>query len=595
MSTARIRSIEHKDGKGKGVFEYTYEAGLVLTDRSVSVRDGDSVYRLAAATNLPYETTGAGMPEGGAFFRLESTGESTLRDDLGDPSQGGNIVHVRTLTGDQSLENSLGDRVVLVDSLVDLKAMDLSLASPGQVRWIGSEELVIYANAGSGSDANNGLDSSTPKATLQGAIDALEVFGTYLHGQFAIQLAAGTYSRGRFPDKGIQSENPIIVRGPDVGGHPTVPTAIISEAASGVTADGILFRGGTRILAKDLKFIGWDGSTSVGGIQGTDVCELWTDNCHFDTCHWGASVLNRSNLDVKGGIFDSCGSVNGVVGTGGGGTRTLFNCRHAIGTQNAGTLTLGPIFRNCSKACFAQEGSTGHCDYATIEDCSRGLEANVNSRFNYSGTSFKRNIIDVLVNNSHVFASNPQYGTGADESNLRFAANNYGATGGLGYFTDHEEGNAIGKRVYDVDFINTLYNSTAQVTVHESTLAAYMWRNSSFGLTVPRSITLKIYGFLNGTSDVKRLNVRLGNMLTQLSFTSGDVGEFEAEATVFFTDRNEQFMSFRGYRHLSPAVRVSNDVGSETLTTNTALTLQTQLFNTNDSIRIYTVEASMNG
>lgn len=527
-------------------------------------------------------------------------GTEAVLDDGDLANNGGTILEYTTqvdsATGSQTIVAAIEQRVFYVDAIANLLTIDLSSVQPGQLKWVGSSELVIYVDASTGSDANDGFEVGSPKLTLQSAIDRLAIFGPYLNGQFVIELAAGTYARGRFPDEGITSENPIIIRGPDVSGHPNVPTAIISEGASGVAADGILARGGTRLRVQDVKFTGWDGSSSVGGVQVTDAGELYTENCHFDNCYWGASVLNRSNLDVKGGIFDPCGTLNGVL-SGGAGTRTLFNCRHAIGTQNAGTLANGPIFRNSAKACMAQEGSTGHADYLTIHDCGRGLEANVNSRFNYTGTQFRRNTVDVYINNSHVFASSADYGTGADESSLRIAGNNYAATGDIDYFTTHDPGRGAGSRTYHSEFVNTLYNTAVNNTFHTTTLTGGMWRNVSFSPTTSRIIRFRVAGTCSGVAGVKRFNLRMGSALAQLNLEASRDGEFELEGNIYFTDRGEQFITFKGYVDQSSAPRVHHVVASEAITANTDITLEVNVLGAGggDDIRIYTVEATLVG
>lgn len=59
-----------------------YVGGLVIDSRDTVIVDGDDRYALAASAALPYTTTGAGMPEGGAFV---SVGDAKLRGDLVQP------------------------------------------------------------------------------------------------------------------------------------------------------------------------------------------------------------------------------------------------------------------------------------------------------------------------------------------------------------------------------------------------------------------------------------------------------------------------------------------------------------------------------
>lgn len=523
------------------------------------------------------------------------------------------VEAIETSTGSQPVAGALDDRIIHVSSynemlgflsvaselaVFNLNGSYFKLSDGEFVRWVNPDnENIIYVSS-SGSNANTGFSSSVPKLTIQSAIDTLAMFGPYLQGQWVIQIAAGTYARGRFPDLGLESENPILIRGVDVGGHPNVPTTIISEGVTGITGNGLLALSDTEYVAQDIKFIGWNGSASSEGCSSNDDGRLFTINCHFENCTYGASGTEQSNVDVKGGIFTRCGYINDVDPFGAG-VRTLFNSRHAIGVQNAGTLANGPIFTDCAKAAFAQEGSTGHCDYATIEDCVRGLEANINSRFNYSGTSFKRNGIDVLCNYSHVFASNPVYGTGIDESDSRVVINNLGTSAGLGFLEEYEESRAISEKTYDIDYVNTLINETASGTpaniFHTSTLSGGMWRNLSSGITQGRKLNFKVAGQLNGTASSKTILMRFGSSFVGIGFVAADSGAFEIEGSIYFPGREEQFMTIRGYRHLSPSMRVANTSMTQSLTADTPITLEANVGDAADSVRIYTVEASIAG
>lgn len=82
-----------------------YAAGVEVTAYNQVIRDGGEFWRVAAGTSLPYMTTGAGMPEGGAFV---SVGDAVLRQDLDNPDKGAAMA-------------SRG--VVAVDSIADLLAL----------------------------------------------------------------------------------------------------------------------------------------------------------------------------------------------------------------------------------------------------------------------------------------------------------------------------------------------------------------------------------------------------------------------------------------------------------------------------------------
>lgn len=81
-----------------------YTAGIEVTARNQVILAGGEYWAVVAATELPYVTTGAGMPEGGAFA---SVGDAVLRSDLAslDVTKGAALV---------------GRGVVAVDSIASL-------------------------------------------------------------------------------------------------------------------------------------------------------------------------------------------------------------------------------------------------------------------------------------------------------------------------------------------------------------------------------------------------------------------------------------------------------------------------------------------
>src|SRR5690554_4740167 len=82
-----------------------YAPGIEITAYNQIVRDSDGEFwRLAGQAELPYVTTGAGLPEGGAFVAV---GDAALRQELASPS-GAAMV---------------GRGVVAVDSIADLLAL----------------------------------------------------------------------------------------------------------------------------------------------------------------------------------------------------------------------------------------------------------------------------------------------------------------------------------------------------------------------------------------------------------------------------------------------------------------------------------------
>src|SRR5690554_1276272 len=59
-----------------------YAAGIEVTEYNQVIRADGEFWKVSPGTDLPYTTTGEGMPEGGAFV---SVGDAVLRQDLANP------------------------------------------------------------------------------------------------------------------------------------------------------------------------------------------------------------------------------------------------------------------------------------------------------------------------------------------------------------------------------------------------------------------------------------------------------------------------------------------------------------------------------
>ncbi|MAX53468.1 MAG: hypothetical protein CMH22_15945 [Methylophaga sp.] len=99
-------------------FAGDYAAGIEITEYNQVVRDGSGEFwRLSGTTDLPYTTTGAGLPESGAFVTV---GDAALRQELAagvSTGQGGLLVR---------------GAVIYVDTIADLRALPKSGLSSGQ-------------------------------------------------------------------------------------------------------------------------------------------------------------------------------------------------------------------------------------------------------------------------------------------------------------------------------------------------------------------------------------------------------------------------------------------------------------------------------
>ena len=170
-----------------------------------------------------------------------------------------------------------------------------------------------YFISPTGNDANNGLTSTTPKATLA------NVFSFNLGAGDTIFVAAGTYS-----EKGIvvgNNDEGFVIQGAalDAAG---VPTSIFDSDQTDRwlifgfdKSDNISFR---NIMIKNYKGKGsFSGSGGAICINGKDCINLSISNCIFDNCdselNGGAIFFNylssrNSTWNINNCIFKNCTS-----------------------------------------------------------------------------------------------------------------------------------------------------------------------------------------------------------------------------------------------------------------------------------------------
>lgn len=265
--------------------------------------------------------------------------------------------------------------------------------------------------ATNGNDGNDGLSSSQPMLTIQAAINAISNYGPVLFGAWTVQLAAGTYKNGvlipenllTVPDhNGVFPTNRLSIIGPPVGGAPNIPTAIIDGSFSPTTNYGVLLNGGQKLYLQDLLFQNWNGSPSTYGIDITDLAALYTNNVHFYNCSYGL-ISRQSRVYMNGGIVQGC--VQGL---------TMLNATVFSVGQAAGVTV-----QNCTVyGIEIGEGSTGHCDGITLNNCvigayiveeshvqmfgtienniTAGIQLSVNSSYLDAGLTFSGNAVDIL-------------------------------------------------------------------------------------------------------------------------------------------------------------------------------------------------------
>ena len=95
-----------------------YSSAIEVTAYNQIIREAGEFWRAAASTALPYTTTGAGMPESGAFV---SVGDANLRQDLANNALGSGAALV-SMEGGPSVEVAVLDRVIRATSISAVEA-----------------------------------------------------------------------------------------------------------------------------------------------------------------------------------------------------------------------------------------------------------------------------------------------------------------------------------------------------------------------------------------------------------------------------------------------------------------------------------------
>lgn len=469
-----------------------------------------------------------------------------------------------------------------------VNAMDTFYVEPA------AQTNTIYVTT-AGADTNDGLSSSTAKLTIQSAIDALTNYQDALlnGGVWEINVGVGTFARGRFPDDGLRSKYPIRVIGADVGGHPNVPTTLIKEGAT-QAAFGLFAQRSTNLYVKDIKFEDFNGSTSSAGISASNRCNIEAVNCHFEDCYIGLSGTEWCELDVKGGIFNDCGYHNSVT-AGGYGVRGLFHCKFSIGTQNAGVLTLGPVFTNNYIGVFGQELCTGHVDWCTFtSNNSSGIRLSIHSRVNCDGSSFTSNSTACWATDGSVVSASSNSVFTGNTQNIILGG---GSTSSASPVTQNYSG-AYGRTDYAV------YGSKAPWTVNSlsatilatDTIEAGMLSETYGSSVPPKKIGFRMFGTLAGTAGIKRIQMRLGaTALAPITFTAAETGTFQASGELIFRAPSSQVASVQGFRFGGTGSRCSITTATEVLNVDTAVNIEALVGDVADSIVVEYVELFYSG
>jgi hypothetical protein len=459
----------------------------------------------------------------------------------------------------------------------------------------GSQVNNLFCAPTVSSNTFDGITPDKPVTKIQQAFDYMANYGKVLGGTWKVNLSAGTFVNRAVLKDGLLSENNIIIQGVDVGGHPIIPTTIISEGI-GAGAVGISISGGSKVTVNNVKLVGFNGTSSSAGLKASNSAELTTSNVHTDQCYWGISGENRSMIVIPDGIHSNCGTLNTGTGTGAC-IRTLQLTRQGIGIQNNGNQTNTAVFKNSYQALLCQESSTGHMDWCTVQDCTVGIVARVNARVNCDGTKFLRNSKDIAIDsNAHVYvSSNVVFGTGTDESSNKVVTTSGGNVTNNTIITGKELAYTTVNKTLDMVYSNQVVATTSNTVVYTATLKAPLWNTVPNSTSPMKKLFVRIYGAMNGSNSNKRITIRLGSTNATCTFANTDNGTFIAEGVVYFQGANAQYLFLESNRHLGSGPKQSRAFASNTMLADVNFTIEGQVDNALDNLVFEMIEVGLAG
>ena len=247
-----------------------------------------------------------------------------------------------------------------------------------------TETNIIYVSP-SGDADNDGLSEEFSLPTIQSAFDALKNAGSYLYGTWEVRVGAGVYNESCTLD-GVRSSKRIIIKGiiSDSGDYETV---IDGTGLENYYINGMLLQNGVYGLVVDIKFTNWAGSSGVGtgdastGLNVTAYCNVWADNCAFDSCGTGLSATMSRIYQGRG---------------------TVTNCyigSTAFGNTQCSFGYGGPTeYTNTDYAINIRDGSSGVVDGGIINGSVVGVRCINQSHTRVSNVKFSdSSTVDVYI------------------------------------------------------------------------------------------------------------------------------------------------------------------------------------------------------
>lgn len=266
--------------------------------------------------------------------------------------------------------------------------------------------------ATTGSTANDGLTAAAPIRGFQDAVNALRNYGPVLDGTWTVQLAAGTYNTPTTDygttNSGLMSRNPITFAGPNVGGYPNVPTAIV--ARNGGATQGWAFSDYMNVAIRDVRF---QNFTTGQGVIASYLCRITLTNVHTFGCLYGLYAVLGTNARVVSGIFDA-----NSLGASSHGLIALDECFLQVGTTGGAASDV--VCQNAGQGVGLYESTSSHVN-AILQDNALGLRLDSSARCNCDTADFRRNTTAAIrvEGNSHTQTDGVVMNTGTADANAR--------------------------------------------------------------------------------------------------------------------------------------------------------------------------------
>lgn len=231
---------------------------------------------------------------------------------------------------------------------------------------------------------NNAGTAGAPFATLQRAFDEIttrSVFGP-LAGTFRINYAAGTYTETLANFTYLPAHTRIQIKGARDGSN--VPTVIL-DGESQANLYAMQFSMCSFVYVEDVMLVNFTGTNGNGIIaqffSNIHTKNVWADNIGFAALNIVMSKLYQEGGAGRGKITDCRYGVRGYTA-----------CEITVGHNATDPAVDGPWFLNCTDAAvLCRDSSNGHVDYATIDNCVKGVHIFNNARLHVLGSDIKNN------------------------------------------------------------------------------------------------------------------------------------------------------------------------------------------------------------